>query len=58
MPLLFVQSPIMNMFGENRTKDERAEGLSNASHQMEQQQEDEDTEMLMRVIKIRHRLWT
>ena len=52
------EDPIMNMFSENRTKDERFEGLSNACHQMEQQQEDEDTEMLMRVIKIRHRLWT
>ena len=52
------EDPLMNMFGENRAKDERAEGLSNACHQMEQKQEDEDTEMLMRVIKIRHRLWT
>ena len=52
------EDPLMNLFGENRVKDDRFEGLSNACHQMEQQQEDEDTEMLMRVIKIRHRLWT
>lgn len=52
------EDSLMNLFGENRTKDERFEGLSNTYHQMEQQQEDEDTEMLMRLIKIRHHLWT
>ncbi len=37
---------------------ERLAGLSNICHKMELAQEDEDTEMLIRLIKIRRALWT
>ncbi len=37
---------------------EKSRRLLEFCHQMEKEQDDEDTEMLIRLIKIRHHLWT
>lgn len=42
----------------NEADSERSRKISEISHRMEQEQEDEDTEMLIRLIKIRGSLWT
>jgi hypothetical protein len=49
----------MSMF-EDRTEEERAESgrILDLCHEIEKQHEDEDTEMMIRLIKIRDGLWT
>jgi hypothetical protein len=42
----------------NELDRERSKIILQACHKMEQEQEDEDTEMLIRLIKIRSSLWT
>ena len=47
-------------FDENESVESQEQGrkLSDLCHKMEQEQEDEDTEMLIRLVKIRRGLWT
>ena len=47
-------------FLEERTDEERERSrkISDICHKMEQEQEDEDTEMLIRLVKVRRGLWT
>lgn len=47
-------------FDENETEEEKAEGrrLVDLSHEIEKQQDQEDEEMMIRLIKIRNALWT
>jgi hypothetical protein len=45
---------------ESETEDERKETMRilDLCHKIEQEQKDEDTEMMIRLIKIRESLWT
>lgn len=49
--------PLLGSFSDEKEK-ERWHKLSDKCHQMEQAQEDEDTEMLIRLVKHRRCLWT
>ena len=42
----------------DETDSERSSNILEISHKMEQEQDEEDTAMLIRLIKIRHQLWT
>jgi len=48
------------IFNRDKSDDDRAnwKEMSDKCHALEQQYDDEDTEMLIRLIKIRHHLWT
>lgn len=48
--------PLLGMFNSDR--DERSTDLSRIYHKMEEEQDEEDTNMLIRLVKIRHSLWT
>jgi hypothetical protein len=46
------------MYSRDEVDRKRSSQILQTSHEMEQKQEDEDTEMLIRLIKIRSNLWT
>jgi len=46
------------MFNSDKTRDDQSETLSKIYHKMEEEQDEEDTSMLIRLVKIRHSLWT
>lgn len=50
--------PLLGMFNSDKTRDERSDNLSRIYHKMEEEQNEEDTHMLIRLVKIRHSLWT
>jgi hypothetical protein len=52
------EDPLSSIIDKDKTDDKRSRELMDICHQMEQQQENEDTAMLIRLIKIRQRLWT
>lgn len=51
---------ILPVFDEDETEEEKARvrQILEVCHKMESEQENEDTEMLVRLIKIRKHLWT
>ena len=49
---------LLGMLNSDKTRDERSDNLSSICHKMEEEQDEEDTNMLIRLVKIRHSLWT
>lgn len=52
------EDPWLGMFNSDKTRDVRSDNLSTICHKMEEEQDEEDTHMLIRLVKIRHGLWT
>ena len=50
--------PLWSALSTNDPDDEHKRRILNLCHQMETEQDEEDTAMLIRLVKIRHSLWT
>lgn len=51
-------NPLWSNFIKNKMEDERSSNILNICHKIKNEQEEEDTAMLIRLIKIRQNLWT